>query len=334
MADFDMADLKLRLRDLLSESIASYWSDDELEDLLNDVHREIAEYAECYQTIDTDLATVAATRSLSNLGAFYRVAAVELVPSGGTRKALRKILPRQIGRVADLDLASPQCWMEFGSTVGVDPLPQDVHTLHAYLCAPPPEISPPPNLKTGTDPEKIATDDFIYYISGTKYAAAAVPAGTAPGGSAIPTSMYGAWRLEIGADGVIDAVGAAANGTGYASSALALAGLPTLQSAHVAIGTVTVTKSDGAFTPGTTSLAATGVTAAYTDDSALAETPSIPRQFWLVILLGALARALAKIPQYAVAAQMIEAMYVSELRFHAYDFNEQAPDADADMRYE
>ncbi|MDD4339205.1 MAG: hypothetical protein PHV00_05945 [Syntrophales bacterium] len=333
MADYDMTDLMLRLRDILSESSAVYWSDDELEDIINDVQREIAELAGCYQTIDSDLATVAATRTVSNLGACYRVNAVELIQSA-SRIALRKILPRQIGRVANLDQAAPQCWYEFGSTIGIDPLPAAEHTLHAYLTAPPPEISPAPNLQAGTEPEGVATDDFIYYLSDTKYAAAAVPAGTALTGSAIPLGKYGAWRLEIGADGTLDMVAATDNATGYASAALALAGLPTLQSAHVAVGTVTVTKSDGIFTPGTTSLTATGVTAAFTDDIDLATTPAIPKQFWLVLLLGALARALAKNPQTAAAAQMLETLYASEMRFHAYDFQEQAPDAYSDLRYE
>ena len=161
-----------------------------------------------------------------------------------------------------------------------------------------------------------------------------MPAGTALTGSNIPSGKYGAWRLEIGSDGTIDVVAASANATGYASALLALAGLPALTSGHVAIGTVTVMKSDADFTVGTTALSAANVTAAFTDDATLSSTPTIPRQFWPLILLGAMARALSKNPRYVAAAQQIEAMYYSELRFHAFDFYEQVPTPHADMRYE
>lgn len=334
MATFDMTDLKLRLRDFLSEPAPIFWMDDELEDIINDIHREIAQTACCYQTIDSDLVTAAATRNISNLGTSYRVAALEFRPASGNPFALRKILPQQIGRVANAEITTPQCWIEFGSGVGIDPLPAAVHNLTGYLCAPPPEVSPAPSLGIGTTTTHVKTDDFIYYIAGTKYSKAAVPAGSALAGANIPSGKYGAWRLEIGADGTMDVVAATGNATGYNSAVLALAGLPAVQASHVAVGTVTVSKSDGDFTPGTTALSAATVTEAFTDDTTLAAVPSIPRQFWQLIILGSMARALSKNPRYAAAAQQIEAMYVSELRFHAFDFYEQAPTPHADMRYE
>jgi len=333
MATFDMTDLKLRLRDFLSEPTPVFWMDDELEDIINDVHREIAQTACCCQTIDSDVVTAIATRNVSNLGASYRVDAVEYRPSSGNPFALRKILPQQIGRVADAEITTPQCWMEFGSGVGIDPLPTAAHNLTAYLCGAPAEISPAPNLGIGTTATHVKTDDFLYYIAGTKYAKVAVPAGTALTGSDIPSGKYGAWRLEIAADGTLDVVAASANATGYDSAALALAGLPALSSAHVAAGTITVTKSDADFKPGTTALSAANVTAAFADDATLSAVPPIPRQFWPLILLGAMSRALSKNPRYVGAAQQIEAMYHSELRFHAFDFYEQVPTPHAEMRY-
>jgi hypothetical protein len=334
MTTFNMTDLMLRLRDFLSEPAPIFWQDDELENIINDIQREVAQSTCCYQTIDSDVTTAAATRNVSNLGGSYRVDAVEYKPTSGNPFALRKILPQQIGRVANSEITTPQCWMEFGSGVGIDPLPAAAHNLTVYLCAAPPEISPAPNLGIGTTATHVKTDDFLYYISGTKYAKAAVPAGTALTGSNIPSGKYGAWRLEIGSDGTIDVVAASANATGYASALLALAGLPALTSGHVAIGTVTVMKSDADFTVGTTALSAANVTAAFTDDATLSSTPTIPRQFWPLILLGAMARALSKNPRYVAAAQQIEAMYYSELRFHAFDFYEQVPTPHADMRYE
>lgn len=333
-SNFDMTNFKLRLRDFLSEPAAIFWMDDELEDIINDIQREIAQAACCYQIVDTDLATVAATRNISNLATNYRVAALEYRPGSGNPFALRKILPQQIGRVANAEITTPQCWIEYGSAVGIDPLPAAAHNLTGYLCAPPPEISPSPNLGIGTTATAVQTDDFIYDVAGVKYAKAAVPAGTALSGADIPLGKYGAWRLDIGIDGTIDVVAATGNATGYDSAVLAVAGLPAVASGHVTVGWLTVTKSDAAFKPGTTALSAANVTVVYTDDTALATTPSLPRQFWTLILLGAMARSLSKNPRYVAAAQQIEAMYVSELRFSAFDFYEQAPTPHADMRYE
>jgi hypothetical protein len=360
-AFFDMTDFKARMRDFLAESVPAFWSDTELEDTINDVQREIAQAAACYQTIDQQVSAVTGSRALAQLDSSYRIAALEYLPGTGNPFALRKILPRQIGRIANVSNPTPQCWLEYGQTAGIDPLPGAAYEFNAYLIAPPPEISPAPNLRPGSTPAYIATDSFIFtvtgtlvetitteddnpliteaqeslvtYSFGTRYKPDAIPAGTAPTGSAIPIGQYGAWRLEISADQIIDVIPAAGNATGYATSALALAGLPDLQTNHVAVGTVTVMNSTAAFTPGTTSFIATGVTATFADDTALAAPPKLPRQFWTLILLGATARALSKDPRNAAASRQLASMYDSELRFAAFDFYEQAPDTLADMRY-
>jgi len=122
-----------------------------------------------------------------------------------------------------------------------------------------------PGLAIGSTVQNVATVAFDFVIAGVGYTKAAVAAGTALAGSAIPQAKYGAFRLEIGTNGTIDIVAATANATGYASADLALAGLPDVQASHAEVGTVTITKSDGAFTPGTTALNATNVTAVYAD---------------------------------------------------------------------
>lgn len=117
-------------------------------------------------------------------------------------------------------------------------------------------------LAVGTNPVQVKTAAFTYNIKGVYYTKAAVD-GTVPGDDVIPEDLYGAIALDIGIDGVIDVTEATANATGYATSALALAGLPTVATDHLRIGTVTAMKSDGAFTFGTTSLSAATVTEAY-----------------------------------------------------------------------
>lgn len=119
-------------------------------------------------------------------------------------------------------------------------------------------------LSVGTNTTKILTPAFVYSVSGVSYPKAT--AETTPGNDVIPVGTYGAVALDIGTDGVIDAVEATNNATGYASSALAAAGLPAVAGSHVRIGYVTAMKSDGAFTFGTTALNAANTTVAYSGE--------------------------------------------------------------------
>lgn len=125
-------------------------------------------------------------------------------------------------------------------------------------------ILSPVGLAIGTTNTAVASNFFAYTINGTLYFKAAVAAGTAPGNDVVPQAKYGAVAFDIGADGTIDATEAADNATGYDSAALAVAGLPAVAADHVRMGYVTATKSDGAFTFGTTALDAANTTVAYT----------------------------------------------------------------------
>lgn len=133
-------------------------------------------------------------------------------------------------------------------------------------------VEGPTTLAIGGTTTAVSSVAFDYIIAGKRYSKAAVAAGTAPGNDVIPQSTYGAVAFDIGTDGTIDAIEASANATGYASAALAVAGLPAVASGHVRMGYVTATKSDGAFTFGTTALNAANSTVAYTDATTLANS--------------------------------------------------------------
>ena len=120
-----------------------------------------------------------------------------------------------------------------------------------------------PTLAIGSTASAVSSVYFNFSIDGTSYSKAAVAAGTAPGTSTVVTSKYGAVAFDIGANGTIDAVPAAANGAGYTTALLAIAGVPAAASDHVRMGYVTVIKSDGTFTFGTTNFDAANVTTAY-----------------------------------------------------------------------
>ena len=120
-------------------------------------------------------------------------------------------------------------------------------------------------LAIGSNKDDVANGAFTFVVNGIQYQKAAVTTGTGPGDDVIPQSTYGAVAIDIGADGTPDAIEAAANATGYASAALAIAGIAAVAADHVRMGTITATKSDGAFTFGTTLLDAANSTVVYTD---------------------------------------------------------------------
>lgn len=126
-------------------------------------------------------------------------------------------------------------------------------------------------LGIGSTPANVANIAFDFGINGIVYKKAAITAGTALSGDDVPQSTYGAWRLEVGANGTADIIEAAANATGYASAALAIAGLPALSADHVSMGVVTAINSAAAFVPGTTDLDAGTVTDTYADGETMFE---------------------------------------------------------------
>ena len=84
-------------------------------------------------------------------------------------------------------------------------------------------------------------------------------------GDAVPAGLYGAWSLKIATDGTITVAAAGANGTGYATPRIALDALAASDGDSAYMGYVTVTKSDGVFTPDSTALDASNVTDTFTD---------------------------------------------------------------------
>ncbi len=119
-------------------------------------------------------------------------------------------------------------------------------------------------LGIGTTLTNIAYGLFSYFVAGIGYSKPALVAGVAPGADVIPMGKYGAVSLDIGADNNIDVVSATGNAAGYTTAVLAIAGIPAATAGHVRMGTVTVMKSDGVFTFGTTALNAANTTVAYT----------------------------------------------------------------------
>ncbi len=122
-----------------------------------------------------------------------------------------------------------------------------------------------PALAKGSTDQNVANVAFDYTVDGIRYTKAAIAAGTAPGNDVIPEDLYGAVALDIGVNGTVDIIEAPNNSVGYATAALAVAGLPAKAASHARMGTVTAMKDNGAFTFGTTALDAANTTVAYID---------------------------------------------------------------------
>lgn len=139
----------------------------------------------------------------------------------------------------------------------------DIYILDANVSSTSEHILTTPTLAKGSDVSAVAYAAFCYVINGAAYSILVNTVGIDPGNDIIPQSKYGAVAYDIDAAGTITVAEAAANATGYDSAALAIAGVPAVTSAKARMGYVTATKSDEAFTFGTTELGVANSTCAY-----------------------------------------------------------------------
>lgn len=127
MAEFayTLSNLRTRVRYLLNESTAAFWTDAELNRWLNDAQRDIAIKSTCIRVIDSTT-TTAAQRYVSFTG--YKVLHVEY-----NSIALPKIHPTQIGRAQTSSTGAPAFWFESGARVYFDPIPDNTYTVYLYV---------------------------------------------------------------------------------------------------------------------------------------------------------------------------------------------------------
>jgi len=126
MGRFNLGNLRTRIRDLLNEDSADFWTNAQIDRLINDAERDIAMHGQCINNIDA-ATTVINTRTVAFAG--YNVLHVEYSTAG---LGLPEILPNQLGRITP-DGATPQKWFENGSSVGIDPLPDAAYPLNLYI---------------------------------------------------------------------------------------------------------------------------------------------------------------------------------------------------------
>jgi len=125
---YTMDNLRTRVRDLLNESTATFFSDAEINRWLNDGERDIAIKSLCLEQID-QLSTTGSTRTVSYSA--YKVKHLEYVPTSGTPKGLVKIKPAHMGRLSGDNV--PFYWFESKNNVAIEPVPDGTYTLNAYV---------------------------------------------------------------------------------------------------------------------------------------------------------------------------------------------------------
>uniref|UniRef100_A0A6M3J2Z9 Tail protein n=1 Tax=viral metagenome TaxID=1070528 RepID=A0A6M3J2Z9_9ZZZZ len=304
-----------RARYILNEATADYWADAELLSYIVQGTLDIVARTRCLEGEEI-VSLAQSTVEYDVTGPYIAISTVVYNDQRGTRKGLVRKNPQSISRSRDLE---PSFWYDYGGYVGVFP------ALKVVTDA---------GLAIGTTVTAVSSDALVYIIGDKIYTKSAVDAGTAPGDDVVPTAKYGAVAFDIDASGTINAVEAYGNSAGYTTAINAVLGLPHVSDGRVRLGYVTATKSDGAFTFGTTALNAANSTVAYTDIAPTitiyyVQTPTtitqttdtvlVPAVYDRALVLYVASQALLKQGSYAKSGRLI-AEYLAELERYRSDF--------------
>jgi hypothetical protein len=131
---YTLKGIRTRTRDLLDEDTPELWSNTELNYLINDGIREIAEIAGCIQNIDS-LSTTSGVRTVSVTG--YDVDTIEYLTT--TPVSLIEIYPVADGHLANS--GAPKHWWQGLNQIGIDPLPDATYTLNGYIYDKPTDLT-------------------------------------------------------------------------------------------------------------------------------------------------------------------------------------------------
>jgi hypothetical protein len=128
MAWPDFSDMRSRVRDLLRESSAGFYTDAEINRWLNDGERDVAIKGLCIETINS-AATVSGSRTVAK--PYNKCLYVEYIPGSGAPRGLVKITPLHLGHVQNNGI-TPQYWFPWGRSIGIEPKPTAAYNLNIY----------------------------------------------------------------------------------------------------------------------------------------------------------------------------------------------------------
>jgi hypothetical protein len=127
--NLDSGDLETRVRTYLNEVVADFYTQAEIWRWLSVAAKDIAQKTTCVRRI-LDAQTAASTRTVPFNA--YKVFHVEYLPTTGRSVMLTKISPLQVGHYP-FNGTYPQYWYQFGSIIGIDPLPDTTYFLRLYV---------------------------------------------------------------------------------------------------------------------------------------------------------------------------------------------------------
>jgi hypothetical protein len=128
--NLDAEELEARVRTYINEVTPSFFTQAEIWRWLSIAAKDIAQKALCVRRV-LDAVTVASTRNVATNA--YKVLHVEYIPSSGRAQMLTKIDPLRLGHYPAANGAAPQYWYEFGSNIGIEPVPDAIYQLRLYV---------------------------------------------------------------------------------------------------------------------------------------------------------------------------------------------------------
>ena len=127
--NLDASDLETRVRTYLNEVTADFFTQAEVWRWLSVGAKDIAQKTLCVRRI-LDAVTASTVRNVATSA--YKVLHVEYIPATGRALMLTKIDPLRLGHYP-INGTTPQYWYEFGSNIGIEPLPDAIYKLRLYV---------------------------------------------------------------------------------------------------------------------------------------------------------------------------------------------------------
>ncbi len=127
--NLDASDLETRVRTYLNEVTADFYTQADIWRWLSVGAKDIAQKTLCVRRI-LDAVTTTSTRNVTTNA--YKVMHVEYIPASTRAVMLTKIDPLRLGHYP-INGTAPQYWYEFGSAIGIEPLPDATYNLRLYV---------------------------------------------------------------------------------------------------------------------------------------------------------------------------------------------------------
>lgn len=317
--NLDASDMEARVRTYLNEVTAGFFTQAEIYRWLSLAHKDIAQKTLCVRRI-LDAKTTASTRNVT--ANCYKVLHVEYIPSSGREVMLTRIDPLKAGHYPASG-TQPQYWYEFGSSIGIEPIPDGTYSLRLYVA----DMPKMAHLSFSSFTEGVGATEWTDSGSGWTCGATAAHAGAGPDTLTYNTALATA-NCNITIVFTVSGVGTGGSVT------------PVIGTAGVAVTTNGVhMQTIAATTPWT--IAFSGSNTITIDDlriykeadfASATDQTELPSAWQHLMVLYATYNGLLKDKRFA-PAQMLESIYNNELAYLKQNIVEVIPDGRNSLKY-